>query len=137
MKREEQDLVRASWALVAQLGPLAAEHFYKRLFESEPRLQQLFASTSMARQHARLVDALSFVVDRLDRLDEVVPVLREMGRRHQAYGVTERDYQAVGQALLSTLEEAHGDAWSEPLAGAWERAYGLVAVTMQPAEASI
>lgn len=134
MDQETKDRVRASWAEVAQLGPLAAEVFYKQLFEQEPRLKSLFAGVDMVRQHGRLVDALSFVVDRLDCLDEVVPLLEELGRRHQGYGVGERDYEAVGAALLATLEEAHGDAWTRPLASSWEAAYGFVAGTMQSAD---
>lgn len=135
MEQQDKQLVRGSWAVVAQLGPLAAELFYQRLFDAEPRLKCLFAGTDMVRQHSRLIDALSYVIDRLDQLDQVLPVLQELGRRHQGYGVGKDDYAAVGAALLWTLQEAHGASWTEPLSLAWQSAYGLVAETMQSAEA--
>ncbi len=134
MEPQDKTLIRTSWAVVAQLGPLAAELFYKRLFEVEPRLRTLFAEADMVRQHGRLVDALSYVICRLDRLDEVVPVLQQLGRRHQGYGVGKTDYTAVGAALLWTLQEAHGDSWTDPLSLAWQRAYRLVADAMQSAD---
>ncbi len=127
---QEQALVRQSWAEVAKLGPAAAAHFYDRLFETNPSLVRLFDGTDMQQQHARLLDALGFVIGRMDRLEEVVPVLENLGRRHCCYGVEAEHYAAVGAALLWTLERAHGADWNADLCAAWSSAYGLVAGTM-------
>lgn len=43
----------------------------------------------MAEQGAKLMAALGFVVGALKRPDEVLPVARDMARRHVGYGVTE------------------------------------------------
>ncbi len=47
---------------------------------------------------------LKVAVSGLDNLDELVPVLQQLAKRHVAYGVTADDYTPVGNALLYTLK---------------------------------
>ena len=58
-------------------------------------------------------------------------------QRHVAYGVREEHYDTVGAALLWTLEQGLGDAWTVELATAWATAYTLLATTMKDAAAEI
>lgn len=61
-----------------------------------------------------------------------MPVLRELGRRqHVAYGVRAGHYDPVGAALLWTLGQGLGPAFTDPVREAWTAAYTLVAQTMQ------
>src|ERR1044071_2408565 len=48
------------------------------------------------------------VIAIVDRLEGLVPAVQALGRRHVAYGVTERHYETVGAALLWTLEKGLG-----------------------------
>ena len=45
-------------------------------------------------------------------LERLLPVLRELGKRHVQYGVNEQDYAAVGETLLWTLERGLGAEWN-------------------------
>ena len=45
------------------------------------------------------------------------------------YGVTAEHYAIVGEALLWTLGEAFGEAFTDEVKGAWATAYGIVADT--------
>ena len=47
---------------------------------------------------------LKIAIANLHRLDEIMPTVRELGRRHAQYGVKDRDYDTGGIALLATLE---------------------------------
>lgn len=58
-------------------------------------------------------------------------MLRELGRRHVAYGVRVEHYDPVGAALLWTLAQGLGPAFADPVRDAWTAAYALVARTMQ------
>ena len=47
--------------------------FYGRLFELDPMLRQLFASTNMEAQGKKLMEMLAMAVKGLDNLDQLVP----------------------------------------------------------------
>ncbi len=51
-------------------------------------------------------------------------------RRHVGYGVETRHYDAVGAALLWTLEQGLGDDFDDDTKQAWTTAYGMLATTM-------
>jgi nitric oxide dioxygenase len=124
------DLIRASWTKVEPIADTAAQLFYGRLFEVDPRTKHLFRRTDMAAQRRNLVQTLSVVVASLDRLDTIVPAVQALGRRHAGYGVTAADYDTVGAALLWTLEQGLGPDFDDPTRDAWAEAYGILASVM-------
>ncbi|MGD8810884.1 MAG: globin family protein [Gammaproteobacteria bacterium] len=133
MSPEQMTLIRDTWRQGGPIADTAAALFYDRLFELDPDVRVLFRGTDMARQHTALVQAITAVVDGLDRFDKLVPNIEALGRRHNAYGVTDRHYDTVGKALLWTLEKGLGDAWTPEAADAWRDAYAAVAGIMRSA----
>jgi hemoglobin-like flavoprotein len=129
MTPEQILLVRASFAEVKALGDQAAALFYERLFALDPSLRALFKGDPAA-QRAKLLAALAMVVDALDRLDHLLPAVRDLGRRHAHYGVLPEHYATVGSALIWTLEQGLGAALTPAARRAWIDAYGLLAWTM-------
>lgn len=123
-------LVQASFAQVQALGPQVAALFYARLFEIDPELRRLFKS-DLGDQGQRLLAMLGQAVALLSHPERLLPVLRQLGARHQGYGVEARHYATVGQALLDTLEAGLGAAFTPALRAAWTEVYGVVAQTMQ------
>jgi hemoglobin-like flavoprotein len=130
MTPNEVGLIKASWAAVEPIADTAAELFYGRLFELDPALQRLFRRTDMAAQRKVLMQTLAVVVKSLDRLDQIVPAVQALGRRHAGYGVRAQHYDTVGAALLWTLEQGLGDAFTPEVRGAWTEAYGTLASVM-------
>jgi NAD(P)H-flavin reductase/hemoglobin-like flavoprotein len=124
--------LKGSWQLVAQSGDQVPLFFYSALFLMYPETRGLFPA-SMATQRDRLVNALGHVVSNVDRVNELVPFLQQLGRDHRKFSVVAQHYPAVGQALLATLEHFLGDRWSPALARDWTAAYGLVAQVMTDA----
>ena len=84
----------------------------------------------MVAQRKILMQTLTVVVKTLDRLDQLVPAVQALGRRHAGYGVREAHYGTVGEALLWTLEQGLGDAFTPDVRGAWADAYGTLASVM-------
>jgi hemoglobin-like flavoprotein len=126
--------VKQTWQKVAPAADAAARLFYDRLFEIDPTTRPLFQSSNLTEQRGKLIQALSMVVAGLDHLDTLVPTLAELGRRHARYGVTEGHYDSVGAALLWTLEQGLGSAWTPQVKAAWSGAYALLANVMRAAE---
>ena len=123
-------LIRESWAAVEPIADTAAGLFYGRLFELDPTLERLFRRTDMVRQRQVLMGTLAVVVKTLDRIDELLPAVEALGRRHAGYGVRESHYATVGAALLWTLEQGLGEAFTPAVREAWTAAYGTLASVM-------
>jgi nitric oxide dioxygenase len=128
-------LVEQSFRLVAPIAEPAAAIFYRRLFELDPALRPMFAGADMASQGRKLMAAIGFVVGNLRRPEALLPAVAELGRRHAGYGVQPAHYATVGAALLDTLQEGLGEAFTPALREAWAAAYGLLAEVMRQAAA--
>jgi hemoglobin-like flavoprotein len=76
---------------------------------------------------------ISFAVKGLNRVEALLPGLRALGQRHAAYGVRDEHYATVGEALLWTLREGLGEAFSAEVEQAWSSAYAVLAATMKQA----
>jgi hemoglobin-like flavoprotein len=119
----------------AQLRPQAdtvAARFYQRLFTLDPSVRRLFPDDLTA-QGRKLMDMLGFVVHGLPRVDTILPAVQALGRRHVQYGVQPEHYQTVGAALLWTLEQELGAAWTPEVREAWTTAYTVLAELMTTA----
>ena len=128
----QKRLVQDSWALVAPIADQATLLFYGKLFELDPALRPLFPE-DLTGQRTKLAQALGFAVGSLDRPEVLTPALQAMGRRHRDYGVQEGHYGTVGRALLWTLAEGLGPAFTPAHAEAWTATYTWVAATMKAA----
>jgi hemoglobin-like flavoprotein len=133
MIEEQKRLVQSSFAKQVQpISDAAASLFYTRLFELDPDLRSLF-KTDMAPQRRAVMAMLAAVINGLDHLDTLVPVIEDLGRCHVGYGVKDADYDTVGQALLDALQQGLGDGFTSEIREAWAEAYALLAGVMRNA----
>ena len=132
MTADQVRLVRESWVKVEPIAATAAAMFYDRLFQLDPSVRPLF-KRDVTDQGRMLMSMLRIVVARLDDLGSLVPSVRMLGARHAAYGVRDEHYAVVGQALLWTLEQGLGRAFTDDTRAAWAAAYDLLATTMMDA----
>lgn len=134
MDQESIRLVQQTWKQVDPIREQAAALFYGRLFELDPSLRPLFKG-DMAEQGRKLMNMLATAAMGIDRLDSIVGEVQALGRRHVAYGVQDAHYDTVGAALLWTLEQGLGEAFTPQVKAAWAEAYTLLADTMKQAAA--
>ena len=135
MTPQQTSLVQQSFALVVPIAETAAELFYRRLFELDPSLRALFHG-DMAEQGRKLMQMLAVAVRGLNQPASLLPAVRALGRRHAGYGVTEEHFETVGAALLWTLEQGLGAAFTPEVAQAWVSVYAVLATTMKEAMAA-
>lgn len=135
MNQNQIKLVQDSFAKVAPIAEVAADMFYKRLFELDPKLKSLFRG-DMKEQGKKLMTMLAAAVRGLDNVEKLVPVLQSLGARHTGYGVQSKDYDTVGAAFLWTLEQGLGKDYTAEVRGAWVVVYGVIAQTMIAAAAA-
>ena len=125
-------LVQETFAKV-ESGPVdAAAIFYGRLFDIAPDFKPLFKG-DMTAQGRKLMTMIKTAVNGLDDMEALIPALEDLGRRHVGYGVKDADYDAMGAALLWTLEQGLGDDFTLETRGAWSTVYTLLARIMTDA----
>ena len=111
MTDRQIQLIEETWDYVILNTEKAGELFYTRLFERYPEVRPLFKS-SMDEQSRKLIALITFAVNKLRNLDTIVADVQALGKRHVAYGVQDRHYATVGEALLWTLEQGLGPAFT-------------------------
>lgn len=129
---EQVILVKESWSKVVPIADQAAGLFYGKLFELDPSLKPMFKG-DMKEQGEKLMKMITVAVEGLDKLDEIVPAVQELGVKHLEYGVKNSQYDTVGAALLWTLGQGLGESFTPEVKYAWTDVYGLLASTMKDA----
>jgi hemoglobin-like flavoprotein len=133
MSPDQKALVQETWHQIAPIADTAASLFYGRLFVIDPSTRPLFDGVDLEKQRQKLIHVLNVVVGALDRIEELVPTIADLGRRHVGYGVRDAHYDSVGEALLWTLEQGLGNAWTAEVKAAWAAAYALLSGVMREA----
>lgn len=123
----QKQLVTESFAKVAPIAEQAAELFYNRLWEIAPETRAMFKSTDMKSQGIKLMQTLGIAVKSLYNLENLIPIVQELGKRHISYGVKKEHYHIVGLALLWTLGQGLGDDFTPEVEEAWASVYGVLA----------
>lgn len=137
MNEVQIELVKSTWASLVPNSGQVAGLFYSNLFEMEPEYRKLFVGDIDA-QGKKLMMMLNTAVGSLDKLDSIVPAVQALAQRHTAYGVVAEDYAVVGAALLKTLGQGLGDAFTEETKQAWTLTYETLAgVMIEAAEAEV
>ena len=134
MNTQQIEIVQRTFALAAPMAKELTDTFYARLFVLDPSLRPMFGS-DIKRQGEKLVTVLAFVVNGLSKPDTILEPVRRLGERHVHYGVQSNHYATVGEALLWTLQELFGPAYTPEVADAWTAAYTLLSGVMMEAAA--
>ncbi|MEN9704214.1 MAG: hypothetical protein RLZZ393_93 [Pseudomonadota bacterium] len=122
MKPEHIKAVQQSWALLEPIPDQAAELFYTNLFARNPGMRLLFTG-DLDVQGAELMQMFGRAVAGLGHPEELVPMLQALGLRHREYGVTTAHFDAYGEALLRTLAQGLGTAFTPEVGEAWRTVF--------------
>ncbi|MEO8150999.1 MAG: globin family protein [Bacteroidia bacterium] len=130
MTTGEIKIIKETWAMVVpsagEVGPL----FYNRLFEIAPETKHMFTRTNIPEQSKKLLAMLSYVISKLDNLENLLEEIAALAKRHVQYGVKEEHYTKVGEALLWTLEKGLGAVWTAEVKDAWVTCYSTLSGAM-------
>lgn len=136
MTKHQIEIVRRTWAQVGRIDPLVVgELFYTQLFEIAPGVKPMFR-TPMAEQSKKLLAMISYVIQKLDDLEEIREEVAKLAQRHVKYGIRDEHYAVVGQALLWTLERGLDSYWNKEVAEAWAVCYNMISDAMIEASRS-
>ncbi|HZQ33804.1 MAG TPA: FAD-binding oxidoreductase [Mycobacterium sp.] len=108
--------------------------FYTRWFALDPGVRDLFPP-DMGAQRANFGHALWWVLGELvaQRSEEPVAFLAQLGRDHRKYGVTQRHYETLHDALYSSFRSSLTEQWDPALEAAARDALALITGVMSGA----
>lgn len=129
MTSRQKQIIRQSFPAIREVAGPLSQLFYGRLFELQPGLRPMFRN-DLAGQGLKLMEMLSTVVEHVDRLETLDPVLRELGKRHAGYGVLPQHYATVEQALLWSFGHAMEHEFDHELKCAWREVIAAVSAAM-------
>jgi len=134
MTPDEMKLVRLSFVNVIAIKATAGRLFYDRLFTIAPEVKPMFKG-DIGAQAEKLMSTLAVAIGMLDKPELLDGTLAGLAKRHVGYGVRDEHYDKVGEALLWTLEQGLGAAFTPQVKAAWTSLYTSVAATMRDAAA--
>jgi NAD(P)H-flavin reductase/hemoglobin-like flavoprotein len=115
----DQQTITRHLPLVTPFSDLIA-HLYEAMFASHPYLRGLFPD-SMEFQRTHLERAFWYLIEHLDRPDEVAAYCARLGRDHRKLGVRPVHYEVFEAALAEALRRSAGERWTDDLEQAWLR----------------
>ncbi len=136
MDETQKALVRQTFDKIAPIADQAGLMLYDNIFAIDPSLRRLFKIDIETQGH-KIMAVIATAIAHLDRLDEVMPTVRELGRKHVAFGVGPREYGIGGVALLKTLEQALGVDFTPEVRDAWAACYEALTGEMKAAAAEV
>ncbi|MBS4209204.1 NO-inducible flavohemoprotein [Bacillus sp. FJAT-50079] len=123
------DTIKATVPVLEVHGVTITSVFYKKLFTNHPELLNIFnhSNQSQGRQQTALANMVYAAAQNIDRLEAVLPAVKQVAHKHRGLGVKPEHYPIVGQHLLEAIKEVLGDAATDEIIAAWAEAYGIIA----------
>ena len=84
----------------------------------------------MEKQQLKLMDTLAAIVGTLDQREIFQSIISHTGRKHAEFGVQASHFVAFGDALIWSLEQQFGSAFTPELRQAWISLYKTVQTEM-------
>ncbi len=126
---DEIEQLRGSFLQLIPATDTLAESFYAQMFRDHPEVRPYFKTDAQSQQD-KLIETLATLLDLLNDSAVAEQALRDLGRRHVAYGATPDLYGWVETTILQKLMEQAPGPEREALSGLWHRLMHAVTDTM-------
>lgn len=123
------EIVKSTVPVLAQHGETITKRFYEMMFADHPELLNIFnhANQKQGRQQKALANAIYAAAQYIDRLEAILPVVRQIAHKHRSLEIKAEHYPIVGKYLLLAIKDVLGDAATDEIIEAWGQAYGAIA----------
>ncbi len=123
------DIIKSTIPVLEIHGKTITTVFYRNLFEKHPELLNIFNRTNQekGRQQTALANTVLAAAVHIDRLEAILPVVKQIAQKHRSLAVKPEHYPVVGEHLLGAIKEVLGEAASPEILQAWGEAYGVIA----------
>ena len=126
--RELAMRLRRSFQAIAPAADAFADNFYDRIFAAAPMVRAMFPRDMQ--EQKKLLATLAWVVENLEKGEELKARLRQLGQRHEQYGAQAAHYPVVADAMIAAMADIAGSSWDSDIAADWRTALERVADVM-------
>ncbi|ANB58648.1 globin family protein [Anoxybacillus sp. B7M1] len=122
-------IIQSTVPVLEKYGEQITKRFYQLMFSNHPELLNIFnhAHQQQGRQQKALAASVYAAAKHIDRLEAILPVVKQIGHKHRSLGVKKEHYPIVGKHLLLAIKDVLGDAATDEIIEAWKEAYGVIA----------
>lgn len=123
------EIVKSTVPVLEEHGQAITSEFYKLLFTNHPELKNIFNQTNQkrGRQPQALANAVYAAAANIDQLENILPVVIQVGHKHRSLNIQPEHYPIVGENLLKAMKAILGDAATDEILEAWAKAYQVIA----------
>src|SRR5690606_34719350 len=124
--------ILATVPLLRKDGVLLTKHFYTRLFNQNPDLQNVFnmGNQQNGKQQTALAMAVLAYAENIANPGVLMPVIDMIGHKHSSLDIQPAHYAVVGENLLASIKEVLGELANDEVMEAWTLAYQQLADLM-------
>jgi nitric oxide dioxygenase len=139
MTPKQKALVTATVGTLRAHGVALTTHFYRRLFEHNPELKNVFnmGNQQTGKQQTALAMAVLAYAENIEDPSVLVPAATKIGHKHVSLDIRPEHYAIVGRHLVASIGEVLGEAATPALLDAWTVAYGQLAALMSGLESGM
>ncbi|WP_017725837.1 NO-inducible flavohemoprotein [Halalkalibacterium ligniniphilum] len=121
-------IIKTTVPVLEKYGTDITKRFYQLLFTRHPELLNVFnhANQSQGRQQTALANAVYAAAQNIDKLETILPVVKQIAHKHRSLGIKAEHYPIVGQNLLAAIKDVLGDAATDEILQAWAEAYDVI-----------
>ncbi len=129
LDRKTIQTIQSTVPVLKKHGTTITSRFYELLFTNHPELLNLFNHSNQhkGRQQGALANAVYAAAVHIDRLEAILPAVKQIAHKHRSLGVKPEQYRVVGENLLKAIKDVLGDAATDEILDAWAKAYQVIA----------
>jgi nitric oxide dioxygenase len=122
-------IIKSTIPLLENAGPALTGHFYQRMFNQNPELQDIFnmANQHSGKQQIALFEAIAAYAKNIENLAVLTTAVERIAQKHTSFNIKPHHYSIVGYHLIETLRELATEAFTAEVEQAWTEAYQFLA----------
>ncbi|MBT2653140.1 NO-inducible flavohemoprotein [Oceanobacillus sp. ISL-73] len=129
LDKRTTEIIKTTVPVLKEHGETITKHFYKLLLENNPELRNVFNQTNQRKgaQSKALANTVYAAAANIEKLEEILPHVKQIAHKHTSLNIKPEQYPIVGKYLLIAIKEVLGDAATDEIIEAWEKAYFVIA----------
>lgn len=129
LDRETIEIVKSTVPVLEENGVAITSRFYQLLFQNHPELKNIFNQSNQRKgdQPQALANAVYAAAANIDQLENILPVVKQVGHKHRSLNIKPEHYPIVGENLLKAMQDVLKEGATEEVISAWTKAYGVIA----------
>ncbi|AIM17850.1 dihydropteridine reductase [Bacillus sp. X1(2014)] len=133
------EIIKSTVPVLEKHGEAITTRFYQLMFGNHPELLNIFnhVNQKQGRQQKALASTVYAAAMYIDNLEAILPVVKQIAHKHRSLGIKPEHYPIVGKHLLLAIKDVLGDAATDEIIDAWEKAYQVIADVFISVEAEM